>query len=797
MRHTNWLLRPVVCPIRHYTDCKELCSQDHGGSHLLFISFGLLFGLCCVAIAPELGNLPALLACFFLMLWAYLLSGSGVRLLALGLLAGLVWGTASGYAYLADRLDPKLEAQTQLVTGRVVSLVHQRQGSLRFTMEPQSDQLPRRIRIDWFETEVRVEPGELWRLNLKLKAPRGTLNPGVTDYGALAVQQHLGAVAYVREDPGNVRLEPRSGLSLSALRSHGIRKVTQHLDGHPMAVFIRALIVGDRSGLKDTHWAVLSVTGTSHLFAISGLHIGIVAGWTFLLGKFLSVAIGSRLAFAPYQWGCVVSIIASFCYGALAGFSIPTQRALITIIVICLAMLMRRRPLSSQVLGLALLLIFALDPFAVLTVSFWLSFSAVFVIGFYLQHRADPYSSARRRFFGVQWAIFFGLLPVTLLLFGHVSVLSIITNLVLVPVFSIVVVPLSLLGVVLVMWVPSLGGLLLQLAAWVLEKIWMALGLIAEQSWALSYPGLPLWSLFLCAIVLFFWLLPRGWPGRGASALLLPLVFLVQSEDLSHDDFEVWIFDVGHGLSVLLRTDQGVMVYDVGNRWRSGSDSARQVLIPFLKQRGIRHIDLLVLSHGDLDHVGGAASLTRYATVKQMWIGRDRRLSQAYPNAQQCHGGKTYRLGGVQIQALYPPIDGDFEGNNGSCVVRIQSAAGSVLLPGDIEALGEVLTLDTDLRADLVVGPHHGSATSSRASWVNATGAQDVVFSAAYGNHWQFPRAEVVQRWLDLGASVWCTGTSGAILATFSVDLGGVLVQQRDLRRRFWHRQAKGLWGCR
>ena len=186
----------------------------------------------------------------------------------------------------------------------------------------------------------------------------------------------------------------------------------------------------------------------------------------------------------------------------------------------------------------------------------------------------------------------------------------------------------------------------------------------------------------------------------------------------------------------------------------------------------------------------------RYAKTERLWIGHDRRLSYAYPNGQLCEAGKSLRLGSVSIRALYPYANGDLQGNNGSCVIRVDSAAGSVLLPGDIEALGEVLTLDSELHADLVVGPHHGSATSSRASWVQATGARYVVFSAGFGNHWGFPRAQVVQRWLANGASILCTGTSGAILASFAMDRDLALVQQRVAKRRFWHRPARGLVGC-
>ena len=561
---------------------------------MLFLSLGLLLGLCAVSLAPILPTPLTLVALIVVTLWAWWILRSWVMVFCLGWVVGLLWGSVQGQVYLLDRLDPELEGHSQIVTGRVVSLVQRRRDSLRFVIAPKSTDLPKRIRVDWFKPPEQVNSGERWQLTLKLKAPRGAVNPGASDFAGLAMHRSLGAVAYVRDDPGNQRLAPKNPASLSALRGAVVESITKHLKGHSMAAFIRALIVGDRSDLSHHQWRVLAVTGTSHLFAISGLHIGIIAGWAYWLGKVVSALLASRSRFAPYQWGCWLSMLAALSYAALAGFSIPTQRAFITVAAVCVAKLLRRRPVSCDVLALALCLVLLLDPFAVLSPSFWLSFAAVFVIVFHGHFRSQHQLGIANRVMGVQWIISIGLLPMTLFWFGHVSIPSIAVNLVLVPLFSVVLVPLCFIAVIFLVLVSGIGVVLLRLAAGILDQVWNMLSLIAQQDWTLWHPGLPKWSLVILAAAVLFWMLPKGWPGRGAAGLLLPLVLVTPAANLKAHDFDLWVFDVGHGLCILLQTDAGVMIYDAGNRWRSGSDSAQQVLIPFLKQRGIRKIDLLV-----------------------------------------------------------------------------------------------------------------------------------------------------------------------------------------------------------
>lgn len=521
-----------------------------------------------------------------------------------------------------------------------------------------------------------------------------------------------------------------------------------------------------------------------HLVAISGLHISLVAGLVYFLARFLWAWPGYTVLRVPAPvFGAVCGFGAAAAYAALAGFVIPTQRALIMVAVALGAVVLRRRWPPSMLLAAALLLVLLHDPLAVMASGFWLSFAAVGII-IYAVHGDHRGRSLWRKWGHVQWAVGLGMLPLLLWLYQQASLVSPLANLVAVPAFDLVIVPLTLAAAALVgMGAQALAAIVLVPAVTLLELVWFVLGALAElphAQWAQHRPAG--WAIACAAIGLLLLLAPRGWPARAVGGVwLLPLVFM---RPPAPPPGELWftLLDVGQGLAAVVRTHSHVMVYDTGARFSSRFDAGSAVVVPFLRQAGVRQIDTLVVSHGDNDHAGGAPAVAAVFPVARTLSGS--------PDVagEPCRAGQAWRWDGIEFSVLSPAEAHAGRHNDGSCVLRIASPHGALLLTGDIERRAEerLLASGAALAAEVLVAPHHGSRTSSTADFVERVRPRHVLFPVGYRNRHRHPHPAVVERYEALGAQRHDSATGGAIELRVGPD-GITAARYRDRHRRYWH----------
>jgi len=689
----------------------------------------------------------------------------------LALLSGLFWAFAWALLQLSASLPQAFEGRDLILIGVIDSIPKTAQRVERFELAVKElrlgqRQVPQveRLRLSWFDGGGQLEAGQVWRLKVRLKRPHGLHNPGGFDYERWLYQQGVGATGYVRHWRGNHLLgRARFRGRLARFRQAIARELAARLQDPRAAALVQALAVGDRSGFTGADWELFARTGTNHLVAISGLHIGMVAGLMFFVGQWSwRRSEWLMLHLAAPRAGAWLALIAALLYAALAGFSLPTQRALI-MLGLGLGGLLLGRPVSlGRSFSLALFGVLLCDPLAPLGSGFWLSFGAVAVILYSVAGRGVR-SSGWRQWGQVQWAIALGLAPLLLFLFGRVSLIAPLVNLLLVPWFSLLLVPLILLGLPLLKW-PLLAApwlaLTHRLADYTLQLLDWSAGLPYAQ---LHLPGLPLWIWCAGLAGGLLLLIPRGVPGRPLGLLLLAPLFFNRPPRLPEGGVDFTLLDVGQGLSAVIQTRRHLLVYDTGPAYASGFNTAQSVLVPFLRGRGVRRIDLLVVSNADQDHAGGVTALRQAMRVTRTLSGEP----AAIGDAQLCRAGMQWRWDGVDFSFLHPPAEGRFpHANDRSCVLRVITPGGRLLLPGDVEKPAEqrlVQAYGDGLHADVLVAPHHGSNSSSTAALVAEVRPRYVLFASGYRNRFGFPRPRIVERWRAAGARTLRTYATGAI----------------------------------
>lgn len=755
---------------------------------------------------PQLSLLQALL-CGAPVL-ALALAARAIALLRplLFLLAGCYWALVHATLVLSNALPASLEKADLVAEGVVASIpqLQRKRTRFLFDIETLSDQgtalenPPERVRLNWYHDAPALNVGDRWRLTVRLKRPRGFVNPGGFDYEGWLFQQRIGATGYVRSGEDSRLLANRPGdYPVQRLRQALADHIRTNLDGAEFNGIITALAIGERQGITEQQWQVLRKSGTVHLIAISGLHIGLVAGIAYFLVQFLwpwSGRVAERLP-AP-RAAALVGIVAALFYAALAGFTIPTQRAVVMVLVAMLTLFFQRHRRFSDTLALSLFAVLVIDPFTVMSAGFWLSFGAVAAIIFAMSGRLGRSVFWRGlwwRWGRVHIVVMIGLLPPLLITFQQLPLLSPLANFIAVPWVSIIVVPLVLLGIATVGWLPEVGTLLLNSAAIALEWLWPLLQSLAELEWGIwqqhSPPG---WTLLPAAIGTLLLLAPRGVPGRVLGVVWLLPLFLVAPQRPNEGEWWFTLLDVGQGLAAVVQTRNHLLVYDSGPRFSESFDTGGAVVVPFLQNRGVGRVDRLVIGHGDNDHIGGARSVSERVEVGEIITSVPQQVT--WHTARRCVSGEAWQWDGVQFEILHPPPHG-FDGNDGSCVVRVSSSVdggASLLLTGDIEARAERALLREQrdsLRSQIIVAPHHGSRSSSEVEFVRAVSAKYVLFPVGHLNRYNFPHPEVVRRYRQYGSRVqFKSATDGAI--TFRIDAAGRIVsidRFREIARHYWH----------
>ncbi len=707
--------------------------------------------------------------------------------------AGFLWALLSAQHILATGLAADLEGRDVDAEGVIVSIPERMGRAVRFQfiIDRMSDGVtdlpsPGRIRLSWYEDAPELRAGERWHLRLRMKRPHGFHNPGSFDFEGWLYQNRIRATGYVRPAASNRLLAPAApGYSLQRLRQTLFERLQAALAGRELGGVIIALAIGERQGIAQAQWDVFRRTGTSHLVAISGLHVGMVAGLFLFAVRRLWARLGGLPLYIPAQQAAAVAALAAaLIYAALAGFSIPTQRTVIMIGVVVVAVLRRRHQVAGHTLMTALLCVLLYDPLAVMNGGFWLSFGAVAAILFGMNRRVGR--EARWLSMGrLHVLVAVALTPLLLILFQQVSLISPLANLVAVPWVTLGVVPLVLAGCVLQALSPALGDPVLRLAETLLAWLWPLLDHMASYEalqWTQHTP--PVWATAAAVVGVILLIAPRGLPGRWLGLVwLLPALLVAPARPAAG---ELWftLLDVGQGLAAVARTRNHVLVYDTGPGFSADFDAGSAVVLPYLRYYGLRRIDTLVIGHGDNDHIGGAAALSGAIGVGRVLTSVPERVPW-WP-AEYCQRGQHWEWDGVRFEVLSPGTEVESRGNNASCVLRIGNASGAVLLTGDIEARAEARLLRADpdgLAADVLVAPHHGSKTSSTLPFIAQVGARYVLFPVGYRNRWGFPHPTVVERYRDTDALMFSSAEHGALTVRFPT--AGAMVPPAAYRNEF------------
>ncbi len=724
------------------------------------------------------------------------------------LLAGVCWALLQAQLILDRSLPVELEGQDVLIHGVVVSVPERNFRRTRFEFEieslsraGQSYPSPGRVRLSWYRAarSNSLHAGQRWQLKVRLKRPQGLLNPGGFDYEGWLFQHRIRATGYIRKSTKNQIVTPYSSSYFILRLREKIRDlITRITAGGESTGLLLALSIGERSQITPVQWQWLRQTGTSHLVAISGLHVGLVAGLMFLLLNRiwrLSGLFSERLMLycpAPKAaaWG---AMLAALVYAALAGFSLPTQRALIMLSIVMLSIVFSRHLTPGRTLALALLAVLIVDPLAVMSAGFWLSFLAVWVIVYGLVARVGG-QGKWRQWWRAQWWVTLGLMPVLLLFFQQVSLIAPVANLVAIPLVSLLIAPLSLLGSLLLLLDPDWAMPLILLAVWLLERLADYLSWLANfpfAAWSASLLSLPVLGLSVLGML---WLLaPKGIPARWLGGVMLLPVLFARFDSPMLGEARFTLLDVGQGLAAVVQTQHHVLVFDTGARFGSNFNMGDAVLIPFLQHQGIAQIDRLILSHADNDHLGGAMALLAAVPVREI-LGSDlqkMRKKGIIQRLKPCYAGQQWNWDGVVFRLLHPPAKTGLRRNDRSCVLQVEAGGQRLLLSGDVEKAAEralVRKYGNDLRAEILVAPHHGSKTSSTAAFIDAVSPRYVLFPVGYRNRYGFPHPTILARYRVQKIREYLTSATGAIRFTLgggNADLEPQLFRQTN--GHFWN----------
>ena len=771
------------------------------------------------------------LLCIAAALGCGLVAARSPRLRVLLLVAALAlgFGTAGWRAgeRLAQQLPPALEGQDLQVVGIVASLPQRSAVGVRFRFDIEEARLrgklvslPERVTLGWYrsgpedeglsEPQLSMRAGQRWRLTVRLRRPHGNLNPHGFDYELYLFEQGVRATGYVRASdkaaPELVLMA--AGRPVDRLRQQVRDAIEASVADPRTAGVLSALAVGDQSAIEREDWQLFRDTGVAHLMSISGLHVTMFAWMAGLAVSALWRRSARAMHWLPAPWAARLGgLLLAFGYAVFAGWGVPAQRTVWMLATVTLLQLAGRRWPWALVLLCAAAVVSAIDPWALLQPGFWLSFVAVGLLmasepasrapdAPVSPHRWQRLLNAARGGLRTQLIATIGLTPLTLVFFQQVSLVGFVANLVAIPVVTLVITPLALLGVL----VPPLW----QLAAVVQQVLARGLVALAEVPGAVwTVPAAPWWAQAAGLLGAALVVLPLPWRARLLAVPLVMPLLLPVPEVPAPGRYELMAVDVGQGTAVLVRTHRHLMVYDAGPQYSRESDAGQRVLVPLLRARGEGRIDRLVLSHRDADHVGGAVALLEALPVEELLSSLEdgHPIRVLPPRERRCEAGQRWTWDGVVFEVLHPRA-ADYarplKSNAMSCVIKVSGEQGSALLTGDIERQQEADLLAADpeaLRAELLLVPHHGSRTSSTAAFLDAVAPTVAVVQAGYRNRFGHPVGEVLARLRERGIVVqaspacgawqWAPGAGETPAAPSTAG-----TCQREISRRYWHHVA-------
>lgn len=753
---------------------------------MLRICLSAIIGAVACSLLP---GLPAHQWLWWLLLPATLATRwRAGRVYAACLLGFAGFGLSAGAA-MDQQLASSLHRKKISFTAEVIDFPKYTEGHLVLLVRPADALLPGRIRLSWYRSKVRPRLGEHWQFEAKLRRPRGSRNPGGFDYEAWLHRARIGASGYVV----TARHLQVPAQGLSAIRRQLAERIVDLLPAGEARAALLAISIGARQDLSAASWERYAITGTSHLMAISGLHIGLATfGATLLLWGIAGVM---RPRGNLRTRSLLLALPVPLLYAAVSGFAVPSQRALLMTLCAACALLLRRAPRPLEWLVVIAVVVLLLDPLALLAPGFLLSFGAVAILLQLARYRAPRSASGAKsssslavaELIPLQCGLLLGLFPAVAFLFARSAWLGPLSNLLILPLFSMITVPAALLGLLLGGPLAALGDLLLWLAWYSLQAAHWLISQLAELPGArINLSSVAGIATTLLLLPVLWVLVPSGFPGRHLALLSLVAAFLYRPPLVPNNCVDVHTLDVGQGLATVVQTRRHTLLYDTGPAYAGGSSAAR-VVLPFLERLGVSALDVLMISHADQDHAGGVATLLNKVPVTRLLSGE--RLDAPGTHAL-CARGQHWDWDGVLFDVLHPRQGTLRDGNNSSCVLRIRAGQTKLLLTGDIEARveRELVEARSAGEVDFTLVPHHGSRTSSTAAFVGHLRARVAVVSAGFENRWGFPKDDVIARWAAAGTRVLNTATSGAIsYRACAPDNLTLLGEYRKQVRRYWH----------
>ncbi|NVJ66628.1 MAG: DNA internalization-related competence protein ComEC/Rec2 [Gammaproteobacteria bacterium] len=749
-------------------------------------SLGFLFGCCSIFwLSEPLSNIAWLITILLLVLLVAISGRIYDKSLtaaifhcaihgAIGFCLGLLWLNFHSEVRLKQRIEQPLP-EPHIIEAKLVSIPQVYNELLQFkaqVLTSDNDQFNgKKLKISWYQYPQELAQsqqlprlGEVWRMELLIKPISAALNIAGYDAEKQAFIENVAAKASIRKNNA-IKVTETSSYSIA----HWRQSIFEHLADFDNAGILQALLVGEKSNIHSMQRQSIQALGISHLLAISGLHISIIAGLVFWIGLKASVQLGRLgLTVTPLLFAGILSIVAALLYSALAGFSVATLRALIMWCAVVFSLIMANEQKIWRNLAIAVTVILIIDPLSVLSYGFWLTCIAIAIIASLFIGRvknAKPILMTIK----LQWYISLGMGLLVWFLFLQVSLVAFFINLLLIPVFGLVILPFIFLGfIVLVLFNSKALLKIIDIAIsdffqWFNPEL-LASGNLFFKAYLNEY------LLLLLLMVYLLYLLPIG------RIKVLPIIVLLVAcfsilKPAKNEQYKLVVFDVGHGLANLIYNDQTAILYDVGYA-NDGFSYAEASLIPSLRKLGIKQLDLLVISHNDLDHSGGLEAITKAFKVERL------------VTAESCEQQNQLAYNDLQLSFYSAINSGAQNTNNQSCVLKITSQNNSVLLTGDIEkaAEHELLLQRHDLQANILLSPHHGSNTSSTYPFIKKVNADLVIHSTDRFNRYGFPKAKVVMRYQDMDYQQVSTGCLGMI----SINLSNNEIQKMRQKRRIW-----------
>ncbi len=710
--------------------------------------------------------------------------------------SALLWASLLFQLNTGQRLTDEYDGQVVLLRGSVVDLTAQRKNSVRFYLKPDFIEsyrrpLPKKIRLSWYRGQQLPQAGQRWQLLVKLRQPNGFQNPGGFDYERWLFVKGIAATGYVKKSDLNYKLADADWFNIDHFRLQVVKAIDRACNNCQHHGLFKALVVGFRGDIPRHQDKLLRDTGTAHLLAISGLHIGMVAGLFYFIGGFFWRRLLHRLPFNRLECSALLSMTAALIYAALAGFSVPTVRALVMLTVVLLALLLRKGVNLLNSIACAISLILLVDPLAVGSASFWLSISALLIIALG-QFLLVNQNNRLKQLLVIQVLFSLLFIPLGILLFDQASPAGFLANIVAIPLLSFIILPATLIGSLLaVIDIPlaaSLFDWLDVLTGWLLDYLQL---LLASGFQIYQSADRPIMLLVCLAISIVLMLLPLGWRARLPVLVLLPVMMLWQPQGIVSNGFRLTILDVGMGTAVVVETKNHSLIYDFGPGNNYGFSAGDWVVKPYLRYRGIQKADLTVISHVDSDHSGGFISFIDEYVAAQLLTGTPKALVKRFNmdgSVRNCHNYPAWYWDGVRFEFLtVNPRPIKQSSNNDSCVLKI-SGYHTALLTGDIESRQEKRLLNRlpdKLPSDILLVPHHGSLTSSSEAFVREVKPEIAVFTLSRFNRWGFPKKTVVTRYRQIPSQILRSDRHGAI--TLSSRSGGLKLKVHRQHKRIWN----------